>query len=94
MREITVTVVHALPDQATEITLCLPEGTTIAEAIARSTARLPQAGADLSRCPVGIFGQRARRDTVLVDGDRVELYRPLKLDPKQARRQRAANKKR
>lgn len=93
MREITVTVVHALPDQATEVTLRLPAGTTIEEAIERSKVRLTQAGADLSRCPVGLFGQRARRDTVLVDGDRVELYRPLKVDPKQARRQRAADKK-
>ena len=92
MREITVTLVHALPDQAREIALRLPEGATVAEAIERGKAHLLLADAELLRCPVGIFGQRARRDTVLADGDRVELYRPLKLHPMQARRQREARK--
>jgi len=38
---------------------------------------------------VGIFGKRVAMDTRLADGDRVEIYRPLKLDPKEARRRRA-----
>ena len=94
MSEIQVTVVHALPDEAIEVALRLPMGATIADAIDRAGANLRLAAADLSRCPVGIFGKRARRDTVLADGDRVELYRPLKVDPKQARRQRATDKRR
>jgi len=94
MREITVTIVHALPDEAREIALSLPEGATIGEAIERGKALLLLSQAELARCPVGIFGQRARRDTVLADGDRVELYRPLKIDPMQARRRRGAAKKR
>jgi putative ubiquitin-RnfH superfamily antitoxin RatB of RatAB toxin-antitoxin module len=92
--EIRVTVVGALPDEAIEVALRLPEGATIADAIDRAGANLRVAVADLSRCPVGIYGKRARRDTVLADGDRVELYRPLKVDPKQARRQRATGKQR
>jgi putative ubiquitin-RnfH superfamily antitoxin RatB of RatAB toxin-antitoxin module len=92
--EITVTVVYALPDAATEIAVRLPEGATIAEAIDRANLRARVAGADLSKCPVGIFGKRARRDTVLCDGDRVELYRPLIVDPKQARRRRVSDKRR
>jgi putative ubiquitin-RnfH superfamily antitoxin RatB of RatAB toxin-antitoxin module len=92
--EIRVTVVQALADEAIEVALLLPEGATIADAIAQAGANLRLAVADLSRCAVGIYGKRARRDTVLADGDRVELYRPLKVDPKQARRQRATGKQR
>ena len=94
MSEIRVTVVHALPDEAIEVALRLPEGATIADAIDIAGANLRLNVADLSRCPVGIYGKRALRDTVLADGDRVELYRPLKLDPQQARRRRATEKKR
>jgi putative ubiquitin-RnfH superfamily antitoxin RatB of RatAB toxin-antitoxin module len=92
--EITVTIVYALPDAASEIAVRLPAGATIAEAIDRAdlAARMP--GVDVCTCPVGIFGKRTRRDTVLADGDRVELYRPLIVDPQQARRRRAANKRR
>jgi putative ubiquitin-RnfH superfamily antitoxin RatB of RatAB toxin-antitoxin module len=91
---ITVTIVYALPDAATEVAVHLPEGATVADALER--AQLPAApdGADLAACPVGIFGQRARRDTVLADGDRIELYRPLSVDAKQARRRRIADKRR
>ena len=89
-----MTVVCALPDAASEVAVRLPAGATIAEAIVRANlpARLP--GVDVSGCPVGIFGKRARRDTVLADGDRVELYRPLIVDPQQARHRRAAAKRR
>jgi putative ubiquitin-RnfH superfamily antitoxin RatB of RatAB toxin-antitoxin module len=92
--EITVTVVYALPDTATEIAVRLPEGATIADAIDRANLAARLQGADWSGCPVGIFGKRARRDTVLADGDRVELYRPLVADPKQARKRRATDKRR
>lgn len=94
MSEITVTVIYALPDAATEIAVRLPAGATIAEAIDRANLPARLAGVDLSGCPVGIFGKRARRDTVLADGDRVELYRPLSADPQQSRRRRAADKRR
>jgi putative ubiquitin-RnfH superfamily antitoxin RatB of RatAB toxin-antitoxin module len=92
--EIRVTVVYALPDAATEIVVRLPEGATVEEAIQRSGIRDRPGGASLAHGPVGIFGKRSRRDAVLADGDRVELYRPLQADPKQARRWRAADKRR
>lgn len=94
MSAITVTVVYALPDAATEVAVHLPEGATVADALARAMLAAVPHGTDLATCPVGIFGQRARRDTVLADGDRVELYRPLSIDAKQARRRRVADKKR
>jgi putative ubiquitin-RnfH superfamily antitoxin RatB of RatAB toxin-antitoxin module len=88
--EITVTVVYALPAAATEIEVRLAAGATVADAIERSgiAARLPEA--DIGGAPVGIFGKRVRRDTMLGDGDRVELYRRLIADPKVARRRRAS----
>ncbi len=91
MSEITVTVVYALPDAVTEIEVRLVEGATVAEAIERSgiAARLP--GVDIGGAPVGIFGKRVPRDTMLGDGDRVELYRRLIADPKAARRRRAGS---
>jgi putative ubiquitin-RnfH superfamily antitoxin RatB of RatAB toxin-antitoxin module len=92
--EITVTVIYVLPDAATEIAVRLPAGATIAEAIDRANLPARLTGVDLSGCPVGIFGKRARRDTVLADGDRVELYRPLSADPQQSRRRRATDKRR
>ena len=93
MREINVTVVYALPETATAINVRLPAGATLAEAIARVSRDTRLAGVDVAGCPVGIFGKRARRDTVLADGDRVELYRSLRVDPHQARRRRAAHKR-
>ena len=86
---ITVSVVYALPEHATTIKLELPVGATVAEAIARSRIAERHPGADLARAAVGVFGRRVRRDAVLADGDRVEIYRPLLADPKDARRRRA-----
>ena len=58
----------------------LPDGATVRDALAATGLKGTQAG---------IFGKRVTMDTRLADGDRVEIYRPLKLDPKEARRRRA-----
>ena len=86
---ITVSVVYALPERATEIELELPAGATVAEAITRSRIEERHPEVDLARAAVGLFGRRVRRDVVLADGDRVEVYRPLLADPNEARRRRA-----
>lgn len=86
---ITVSVVYALPERATEIELELPAGATVAEAITRSRIEERHPEVDLARAAVGLFGRRVRRDVVLADGDRVEIYRPLLADPNEARRRRA-----
>ena len=86
---ITVSVVYALPERALEIELELPAGATIAEAIARSRIGERHPEIDVARAAVGVFGRRMRRDAVLADGDRVEIYRALLADPKDARRRRA-----
>ena len=81
MARIKVEVVYALAAVADAVTLSLPAGSTAAEAVAASG--LPQFG------KIGIFGKLVEPGTRLADGDRVEIYRPLALDPKEARRRRA-----
>ena len=71
-----------------EVSLTLEPGATVADALRASglQARYPHAGLDA--LPVGVWGAFCRRDDVLRDRDRVELYRPLRVDPKEARRRR------
>lgn len=63
-------------------------GTTARQAVRQSPIAQDFPDADLD-APLGIFGKTVPDDTVLQPGDRVELYRPLKADPKEARRKRA-----
>ncbi|HET6628587.1 MAG TPA: RnfH family protein [Woeseiaceae bacterium] len=88
-----VEVVFALPEQQEVLGLEIAEGATVAQAIEQSgiAARFPDH--DLSRCAVGVWGQVVERDRRLRDGDRVELYRPLLMDPQEARRELAAKGK-
>lgn len=90
---IKVEVVYALPERQELIALTVPDGTTLGEAIAASgiEARFPDE--DLTRLPTGIWGRRAGRDRRLADGDRVEIYRPLRMDPRESRRRLAAHGK-
>jgi putative ubiquitin-RnfH superfamily antitoxin RatB of RatAB toxin-antitoxin module len=87
---IDVEVAYAKPEQQEIVALKMPEGTTAEQAIQASGLlnRFPEIdGADLK---VGIFGSVCKLDQLLRQGDRVEIYRPLIHDPKEARRQRAA----
>jgi len=71
--------------------LQVPVGTTIEQAIALSdlAQRLPQL--DLQALQVGVYAKKKTLDTALREHDRIELYRPLIADPKQARRRRKAS---
>jgi putative ubiquitin-RnfH superfamily antitoxin RatB of RatAB toxin-antitoxin module len=89
MSEITVSVVYALPERATEIEVRLSCGATVADAIARSRIAEQHPEIDFARAATGIFGREVRRDATLADGDRVEIYRPLRADAKEVRRRRA-----
>ncbi len=86
---IEIEVACATPDEQVLMSLYLPTGTTAIEAVQVSGVlqRLPKFDAD--QLCIGVFGRRVEPDQVLVQGDRVELYRPLLIDPKQARRRRA-----
>jgi hypothetical protein len=74
------------------VALELPEGATVAEALAASGLPAPAASAvDAPAQPaggVGVWGEPCPPTRVLREGDRVELYRPLQVDPKEARRLR------
>jgi putative ubiquitin-RnfH superfamily antitoxin RatB of RatAB toxin-antitoxin module len=85
----SIEIVYALPDAQEVIALEVAPGTTVGEAIALCGAA-HRYGIDVSAVPAGIYGQRVSADTVLREGDRVEIYRALTADPKQARRRRAA----
>ena len=85
---IRVEVIAAWPDRSMATMLALPEGATAGEACRASglAEGYPLAG-------MAVFGRRVGEDTVLVEGDRLELLRALTIDPKQARRRRAETAK-
>ncbi len=66
----------------------LPVGATVGDAVRLSGMPERHAGLGLEQHKLGIWGKRRGLDDLLRDGDRVEIYRPLMLDPKEARRQR------
>ena len=86
---IPVEVVLAMSDRQALVSLEVAAGTTLAEAIALSGVPEMFDGFELDFNKVGIFGQKANPERVLVAGDRVEIYRSLIADPKEVRRQRA-----
>lgn len=86
MARLRVELVDARPGGARRVQLGLEEGATVRDALAA-------AGWDPTGA-VGVHGQRVALDARLGDGDRVEVYRPLRVDPKQARRQRALRRAR
>ncbi len=88
-RKIKVEVVYALADRQCLIELETEQGYNAGDAIKQSgiLQKFPQI--DLSRQKIGIFSQIVDLDTILADGDRVEIYRQLEISPKQARRLRA-----
>jgi putative ubiquitin-RnfH superfamily antitoxin RatB of RatAB toxin-antitoxin module len=93
MREpgtLAIEVVCALPAVTLRAEFALAAGVCVGDAL-RAAAALPEfAQLDLPQAVVGVFGKVARRETLLADGDRVEIYRPLAQDPKIARRNRAS----
>lgn len=86
---ITVEVAYATPERQDLFSLEVPSGSTIADVLERCRAERLLPDAVLARPDVGVFGRPAALDRVLESGDRVEIYRPLEVDPKEARRRRA-----
>lgn len=86
---IAVSVVYAEPECVFTTELSLPKGATVADAIERSGIRAARPDIAIRDDRLGIFSRKASPDTTLRDGDRVEIYRPLLIDPKEARRKRA-----
>jgi len=92
---ITVEVAYALPTEQKIIALQVEEGSTAFEAVARSQIAELFPEIDIKNDPMGIFGKAIKdpKTQVLNAGDRVEIYRPLIIDPKDARAARAAKAK-
>lgn len=86
---IRVAVAVAFPGRQEVIALELPDGATVADAIVGARKDQRFATLDTGGMKAGIWSREADMATVLRDGDRVELYRALKADPKDARRRRA-----
>jgi uncharacterized protein len=82
MASISVEVVHARREGVDAVTVKLPAGARVRDA-------LRAAGLTAEARAVGVFGKVVAPDAPLADGDRVEIYRPLALDPKERRRRRA-----
>lgn len=69
--------------------VALPVGATVAEAVRASGLGEAFAGFEPDPAHLGVFSRKVGPEYVLKDGDRLEIYRPLTLDPKEARRRRA-----
>jgi putative ubiquitin-RnfH superfamily antitoxin RatB of RatAB toxin-antitoxin module len=88
-----VEVVYALPSRQRVIVLPLAGGLTARQAVEQSGLRdeFPELAA--CRLDIGIFGRLVDDGQVLKDGDRVEIYRPLQVDPREARRRQVADRR-
>jgi putative ubiquitin-RnfH superfamily antitoxin RatB of RatAB toxin-antitoxin module len=86
---IRVEVAYALRDRQALLTVKVEEGGTVEQVIRRSGILKAFPEIDIARSPVGIFGQPVSLEMRVRDGDRVEIYRSLVVEPKQGRRMRA-----
>ena len=86
---IAIEVAYATPQKQVLLGLSVCVGATVAEGIEQSAIRdeFPELVMDITR--VGIFSRKVSLNHVLREGDRIEIYRPLLVDPKEARRQKA-----
>lgn len=90
--DIAVEVVYALSEQAYVVPLKVKKNTTLRQAIESSGILQKCPEIDLNQNKTGIYSRLKELNTVLRNGDRVEIYRDLKVDPKEARRRRAEKK--
>ena len=89
---IAVTVAYAAPGTEALVVVTLSAGATVNDAVAQSGI-VATFALDPALLEIAIFGQRAKGETPLEEGDRIELTRPLVADPKRARRKRAADRR-
>jgi len=88
-----VEVCYALPDKQELVAVKLPEGATLQQALEASGLLAKHPEIDLKKNKFGIYAKLSKLDAALRDRDRVEIYRPLIADPKEVRKQRAAEGK-
>ena len=91
--EIMIEVAYALPEEQVIISIKVPTIFNVLQAIEKSGIQKKFPSIDLSKNKVGIFGKKITLDQPLNNRDRIEIYRPLILDPKEMRRKRASKNK-
>ncbi|HEY1611069.1 MAG TPA: RnfH family protein [Paraburkholderia sp.] len=91
---LSIDVCYAQPDTQTLIAVELPPGATVREAIDASGVLARHPEIDLAKLKVGVHGKIRPLDAELADHDRVEIYRPLIVDPKAARQRRVDKSRR
>jgi hypothetical protein len=89
VRVLEIQLVYALPHEQIVEILRVPAGSTVRQAIKQSRLLARHPDIATGALAIGIFGRRAAPATVVREFDRIEIYRPLSADPKQARRARA-----
>lgn len=92
--QLEIEVCYALPERQTVLKVVLPAGATVRQAIAASGIAQVHPELDLTQQAVGIWGKIEALETVLAEHDRVEIYRPLTVDPKLARQRRVEKARR
>ncbi len=85
--------VYALAERQALVAIRVPSGATVGEAVELSGIAKQFPEQDLSACTLGIWGRLAASNQQLQEGDRIEIYRPLNIDPREARRQLASEGK-
>jgi len=93
-KKIQIEVAFAAPDKQSIIRVDVSDGTSVFDGAQHSGIDKIYPEIDFSTVDMGIFGKTIKKpkDQTLREGDRIEIYRPLLIDPKQARLNRAAKK--
>lgn len=85
-----IEIAYATPQKQLILECEITTGTGVRAAVQHSGIEQHFPEIDVDLCDIGVFGKAVSADYELVDGDRIEIYRPLIADPKEVRRQRAA----
>ena len=88
-----IEVIYPLPHEQVLFKVAVPKGATIKDGITASGILKHYPDLLLEQLDIGVFGKLAALDTLLKAHDRIEIYRPLLADPKEVRKQRAAEGK-
>ena len=86
---ISIEVAFALPEKQAIVSVTIADGATVGEAIAESAICAEFPAVDIDSLQAGVWGHPVERSACVRNGDRVELYRPLLRDPRDARRELA-----
>lgn len=87
---IEIEVAYALSERQIILSVNVPPGTNARDAVQRSELHKQFHEIDPVRCNIGVFGRSVSDDYIVRAGDRVEIYRRLQIDPREARRRLAA----